>query len=204
MRLARAYWCAWLRVARAMVAHSAETAAPSVADGEHFFETQIRPMLVARCLACHGPEKQEAGLRLDSREALIKGSDAEPVVVPGEPDKSLLVHAVRYEGDVKMPPAGRLEDNELALLTTWVKMGAPWGASQATAPVENMQARTQRAKATHWAYQPIIRPELPATVSDPAWATNAVDRFILAELDRRAAASLARGRSSHAAAPRHV
>ena len=69
----------------------------------------------ARCLECHGADKQEAGLRLDSREALLKGSDAEVVVVPGEPDKSPLIHAIRYEGNVQMPPAGKLEEKELAL-----------------------------------------------------------------------------------------
>ena len=109
---------------------AAENATPGAEDAERFFETEVRPMLVARCLACHGSEKQEAGLRLDSREALLKGSDAEPVVVPGEPDKSPLIHAVRYDGDVKMPPAARLEDKDLALLTTWVKMGVPWGGAK--------------------------------------------------------------------------
>ena len=184
MRLARALLvCLALCGGAKSVAPAAENAVPSAEEGERFFETQVRPMLVARCLACHGPEKQEAGLRLDSREAVIKGSDAEPVVVPGEPDKSPLVHAVRYEGDVKMPPAGRLEDRELALLTTWVKLGVPWGDAAPAAAVEDMPARAVRAKATHWAYQPIVRPESPA-VSDPAWSRNPIDRFILAEFDR--------------------
>ncbi|HEY1598509.1 MAG TPA: PSD1 and planctomycete cytochrome C domain-containing protein [Pirellulales bacterium] len=167
-------------------ASCAEIATPSQEDAERFFETEVRPMLVARCLACHGSEKQEAGLRLDSREALLKGSDAELVVVPGEPDKSPLIHAVRYDGDVKMPPAARLEDKELALLTTWVKMGVPWGGAKVAGAVEDMQARATRAKATHWAYQPIVRPEPPTNVSDPAWTVNPIDRFICAELDRAA------------------
>jgi cytochrome c553 len=164
-------------------ASAEEAAAPASADAERFFEAEVRPMLVARCFACHGPEKQEAGLRLDSRAAVLKGSASEPVVVPGEPERSPLIQAVRYDGDVQMPPSGKLEDKELALLTTWVKMGVPWGAS-AAAPAEDMAARTARAKATHWAFQPITRPEPPKDVSDPAWAASAIDRFILAELDK--------------------
>ena len=161
-----------------------EAAAPASADAERFFEAEVRPMLVARCFACHGPEKQEAGLRLDSRAAVLKGSDSEPVVVPGEPERSPLILAVRYDGDVQMPPSGKLEDKELALLTAWIKMGVPWSVSAAAAPPEDMQARTARAKATHWAFQTITPPEPPQGLSDPAWSGNAIDQFILAELDK--------------------
>jgi len=161
----------------------AAEAAPESAEAEHFFEAEVRPMLVAKCLECHGPDKQEAGLRLDSREALLKGADAEVVVVPGDPDKSPLIHAVRYEGNVQMPPAGKLEEKELALLTTWVKMGVPWGGKSA-APAEDAAARAARIKSTHWAYQPIARPEIP-TASDPTWNENPIDRFLFAELEKK-------------------
>ncbi|HVU86852.1 MAG TPA: DUF1553 domain-containing protein [Pirellulales bacterium] len=191
MRLARALTLALLVIALATAVLRAEEAAvnaanptPSAADAERFFETEVRPMLVARCLECHGPDKQEAGLRLDSREALLKGSDAAVVVVPGEPDKSPLIHAVRYEGNVQMPPAGKLADHELAMLTTWVKLGVPWGAAAPAATAETMQERTVRAKATHWAYQPIAHPEVPSA-NDPAWNNNPIDRFVFAELARQ-------------------
>src|ERR1700680_1318935 len=72
-----------------------------------FFEKSVRPVLAENCVACHGPEKQRGGLRLDSRAALLKGADAGPVVVPGDPDKSDLVHAIRQDGDHKMPPTPR-------------------------------------------------------------------------------------------------
>ena len=74
-----------------------------------FFEKQIRPLLVAHCVDCHGPEAQEAGLRLDSRANLLKGSDNGPVIMPGKPDDSLLVRAIRYEGDLQMPPSEKLK-----------------------------------------------------------------------------------------------
>ena len=184
MRLVRALVLCVLSCGGTLPVAYAAAATPDAAEGERFFEAEVRPMLVARCLACHGPEKQEAGLRLDSREAVLKGSDAEAVVVPGEPDKSPLVHAVRYDGDVKMPPTGKLEDKDLALLTTWVKLGVPWGGAKTAGAAEDMQARAARAKETHWAYRPIVRPEPPASVSDPAWTVNPIDRFILAALDK--------------------
>ena len=95
---------------------------------EAFFESKIRPLLAERCQKCHGAEKQEAGLRLDRREAALKGGDSGPIVAPGEPDKSRLIEVVRYDGDTQMPPSGKLPDDELALLVAWVKQGAPWPA----------------------------------------------------------------------------
>ena len=73
-----------------------------------FFEKHVRPVLVSKCQSCHGPKRQQGGLRLDSRAALLKGSDNGAVVVPGQPDKSLLVRAIRYDGDVQMPPKNKL------------------------------------------------------------------------------------------------
>ena len=68
-----------------------------------FFESKVRPILVARCMGCHGPEKQKAGLRLDSRPAMMKGGDSGPVVQPGAPAESRLIEAIRFEGDIQMP-----------------------------------------------------------------------------------------------------
>lgn len=164
---------------------AAENAAPAnPAEAERFFESQIRPMLAARCFSCHGAEKQEAGLRLDSREAVLKGSDAQPaIVVPGEPDRSPLIHAVRYEGDVQMPPAGKLEAKEQELLVAWVKLGLPWGGAAQAGAIETIAERAERTKASHWAYQPVRKPELPA-VADAAWCVDPLDRFVLAELEK--------------------
>src|SRR5205807_6040754 len=77
------------------------------AEDAEFFEKHVRPVLVEHCFSCHGPTKQKSGLRLDSRSALLKGSDNGPVVISGEPEKSLLVQAIRYTGELKMPPKER-------------------------------------------------------------------------------------------------
>jgi Protein of unknown function (DUF1553)/Protein of unknown function (DUF1549)/Planctomycete cytochrome C len=156
--------------------------ASDAALAERFFETRVRPMLAQRCFACHGPEKQEAGLRLDSRQNVLKGSETDKVVVPGEPDKSRLIAAVRYDGDIQMPPDGKLPDGELATLVAWVRMGVPWAADAHAAVADDMPSRIARAKATHWSLQPVRRPELPK-VKDTAWATSAIDRFVLARLE---------------------
>ena len=113
---------------------------------EEFFETKVRPVLFNRCLDCHGSEKSKAGLRLDSREAVLKGAESGPVVVPGKPGESPLIAAIRYEGDVQMPPKGKLKDEEIAALTEWVKRGAIWPAAprSATGPAATSPARIIR------------------------------------------------------------
>src|SRR6266404_3848678 len=81
------------------------------------FESKVRPVLAENCFSCHGPDKQKGGLRLDSRAALQQGAGGEPVVVPGDPGKSLLIKAVRHEGDTKMPPKKKLPDPAIDALT---------------------------------------------------------------------------------------
>src|SRR5207248_2011607 len=84
-----------------------------------FFETRIRPLLLESCGKCHGAEKQRGGLRLDSRAALLKGGDTGPAIIPGKPDESLLMKAVRYEGP-EMPPKKRLKPDDVASLARWI------------------------------------------------------------------------------------
>src|SRR5687767_6984090 len=81
-------------------------------DSAEFFEKRIRPLLVEHCHGCHGPAKQKASLRLDSRAAVLEGGDNGPAVTPGKPDDSRLVQAVRYEGELKMPPKGKLAEQQ--------------------------------------------------------------------------------------------
>ncbi len=99
---------------------------PVSPQAAEFFEQHVRPVLAEKCFSCHGPKRQKAGLRLDSPAALFKGSDSGPVVVKGEPDRSPLIRAVRYDGDTKMPPTEKLPPQAVEALTRWVKMGAPW------------------------------------------------------------------------------
>src|SRR5688572_28974767 len=86
-----------------------------------FFETRVRPLLVEKCGKCHAGEKIKGGLRLDGRDAVLKGGDTGPAAAAGAPDKSLLIEAVRYGGDLKMPPSGKLSDREIADLEKWVR-----------------------------------------------------------------------------------
>jgi cytochrome c553 len=152
-----------------------------------FFEKQVRPLLVKSCHQCHGPDKKKGGLRLDSRAALLAGGDSGPAVVPGQPDKSRLVQAVRYSGDdLRMPPKGKLSDDQVAVLAAWVKMGAPWPeASTAVRPAAPASSFKVTAKdRAYWAFQPVKEAPLPP-VQDSAWAQAPIDRFLLAALEKK-------------------
>ncbi len=101
--------------------------AESDADREAFFETQIRPLLAKHCFECHGPKKQQGGLRLDSREFVLKGNENGPAIVTGKPAESRMLEVLNYEeGDIQMPPAGKLSPEELASLEKWITDGAFW------------------------------------------------------------------------------
>ena len=95
-------------------------------EAEDWFEQRVRPLLVAKCLECHGERDPEAGLSLVSRASVLQGGDSGPAAVPGQPAKSLLVEAVRRSGRVQMPTTGKLRDDEIATLTRWVELGLPW------------------------------------------------------------------------------
>ena len=97
------------------------------ADGPVSFVADVRPLLEAKCVSCHGPEKQEGNLRLDSLAAAVQGGDRGAAVVPGDAEKSLLVTAISFDDpDFQMPPKQKLSDHEIAMLTNWVKSGAAW------------------------------------------------------------------------------
>jgi cytochrome c553 len=157
---------------------------------EEFFETKVRPLLVSKCLECHGVDKHKGGLRLDARAAMLMGSDTGPVVIPGKPEESALIAAIRYGGEVQMPPKGKLKDEEIAALTEWVKRGAPWpDARPAVAARPASAARSDAAAVTvkdrsFWSFQPVRNPAPPA-VRDAAWPASPIDRFILAKLEEK-------------------
>jgi mono/diheme cytochrome c family protein len=159
-----------------------EPASPTPEQIE-FFEKHIRPVLAEHCYACHGPQKQRGGLRLDTAAGMQRGSSTGPVVVPGQPERSLLLQAVRQEGEVKMPPPPRpkLSPQAIADLTTWVKMGAPWPAEK-TAVVA--APSFEEAARKHWAFQPLRPPSLPQ-VRETAWVRNPIDLFVLAGLEKQ-------------------
>jgi mono/diheme cytochrome c family protein len=146
-------------------------AAPSAQDVE-FFETKVRPVFAQHCFSCHGPKRQEAGLRLDQRDGFFKGSDNGPIVTSGKADDSPLLKAIRYNDELKMPPKGKLPAEAIAALTAWVKKGSPW-------PTTVAAAKGNTVGQDHWALQPIRRQALPP-VKHPEWVTSAIDYFVLA------------------------
>jgi hypothetical protein len=152
-----------------------------------FFESRVRPVLVEQCVRCHGAAKQRGRLRLDSRAALLTGGDRGPAIVPGRPESSLLVKAISHEDDeVKMPPKTKLPKEQIADLTQWVKLGAPWPGGDATAttrPSGDEMVITDKDR-SHWAFQPVRRPPVPE-VKDQAWVSNTIDAFILAQLEAK-------------------
>ncbi len=163
---------------------AAEELKPDAAQIE-FFEKQVRPMLAENCFGCHGPTKQKAKLRLDSRTALLEGGDSGPAVIPGQPDDSRLIKAIHYGDELQMPPRGKLSEEQIVTLTTWVKMGAPWpDSSEApSAPVEPTKHRVLTAEdRAYWAFRPVIEPLLPP-VNNSAWITSPVDRFTLSRME---------------------
>ncbi len=148
-------------------------------DHAEFFEARIRPVLVEHCISCHGPKKQESGLRLDSRAGLLKGNDAGPVVVPGQPDESPLIEAISHNGPVKMPPKAKLPAQTIADLRVWVEMGIPWPETTPR-PIANGAGRTSVVSAdsrNSWSLRP-VQDRMPPVVKDAAWPRTSVDRFI--------------------------
>lgn len=161
----------------------AQDAKPTVAQVE-FFEKFVRPVLAENCFKCHGPEKQKAGLRLDARAYLLEGGESGPAIVPGQPDKSRLIQAVRHVGEVKMPPKDKLSAEQANALATWIGMGAPWPLAAETRPVVKSGFKVSAEDRAFWAYQPLKEAPLPA-VQDKDWTKTPIDRFILAKLSEK-------------------
>ena len=174
-----------------------DTKAQAAADAKFnpeqvkFYEEQVKPVLQAHCIKCHGGEaKIKGGLRLTSRAEVLKGGDTGPAASPDAPDKSLLLKAVRYEDeDLQMPPKQKLPQDKIDVLAKWVQMGLPWSPGDA-APVAAPGAHsaggipvTPEAK-TFWSFQPVKRPPVPQ-VKKADWVRTPVDAFILAKLEEK-------------------
>jgi cytochrome c553 len=153
-----------------------------------FFEAKVRPLLIQSCFGCHGDKAQQGGLRLDSLAAMLKGNSGGAVIKPGDPDKSPLIHVIRYDGKVKMPPAGKLSAEQIDILTAWVKMGAPWpGVKVSDAAAEAAKTgefRVSEEMRKFWSFRPVVKPKVPA-VKAKTWVKNPVDNFILAKLEAK-------------------
>ena len=146
------------------------------AAAQTFFESRIRPILANQCFGCHSTAVAEprGDLKLDSRDAMLKGGKTGPVLVPGNPDASLLLKAVRHSpGTAAMPPGRSLSAAELSAISRWVQMGAPWAETPVAA-----------GKPIPWSMKPLRLPAIPA-VRDRKWILNPIDAFVLSGLERR-------------------
>ncbi len=177
--LSAADWMARLH-AQESPATKASAETPVTPEQLQFFESKVRPLLVANCFSCHAVDKQKGELRLDSRAALLAGGESGPAIVPGKPVESRLIQAINYEG-LEMPPTGKLSTEKIAVLTAWIKMGAPWPgeAAQAAVRKEKDHAITDSDRA-YWAFQPVVRPLPPVQTG----GKHAIDAFIRAKLEK--------------------
>ncbi|MFM9961729.1 MAG: PSD1 and planctomycete cytochrome C domain-containing protein [Planctomycetaceae bacterium] len=150
---------------------TASSAEPTAVE---LFESKIRPVLVEVCFKCHGGDKDSGSLRVDSREALLKGGDTSPAIVPSKPAESLLLKAIRHtDDDLKMPPDKRLPDETIAAFEAWIAAGAPWPEGRAA----GFQAKR------HWAFQPVVSPPLPKIKNQKSEIENPLDAYIQQKLD---------------------
>src|SRR5262245_25918578 len=150
-------------------------------EAVEFFERKVRPILVDQCQRCHSAAKQKANLSLDSLASALKGGDSGPALTPGKPETSRLIKAIRYQDELRMPPRGKLSDEQIADLTAWVKDGAAWPDSKATQTAK-VEAFNLAERKKFWCWQPVQQPPLPRA---GAWARTDLDRFILARLEEK-------------------
>ena len=151
-----------------------------------FFEKKIRPLLAANCYNCHSANtKALSGLRVDDRNGLLTGGKRGPAIVPGDPDKSRLVLAIKHElPKASMPPEKTLSAEEIADLARWIKDGAAWPRAALPKSVGRSAEKYKALRKEHWAFQPLRDPQAPV-VKDAGWATDDVDRFVLAGLEKK-------------------
>lgn len=151
-------------------------------DDVAFFEKKIRPLLVEKCQACHGAEKQKGNLRVDSKAALMEGGDRGPSLVPGKPDASFLMRVLAHDGEVKMPPKSKLPNTEIESIREWIQRGAVWPESKSTMVTSKATPNAitrdfTPEERTFWAFQPIR----PQTVPSNPEATHPIDAFLAAK-----------------------
>jgi hypothetical protein len=171
-----------------LVSRVPATAGAPDARGVEFFEKKIRPVLVEHCYQCHSAAAQKnkklrSGLLLDSRAGILKGGDSGPALVPGKVNEGHLLAALRYAGDVKMPPNGRLPDEIVADFKRWVEMGLP-DPRQGVAPAAAKTVIDPEQGRQYWAFRPLVAAE-PRQVPGDTWSRNPVDRFIMAGLKQK-------------------
>jgi hypothetical protein len=151
-----------------------------------FFEKQVRPLLASNCYNCHSANTNaKSGLRLDDRNGILAGGNRGPAMVPGDPDRSLLIKAVsRTDKKLKMPPEKELEPEQIAILNQWIKDGAAWPQVSLPHALDKSSAKYEKLRKSHWAWQPLQDPR-PPSVANAAWIESDIDRFVLAGLEAK-------------------
>lgn len=183
----------WLRIAMVVVAVACGAPSPGLAQTEDagikFFESKIRPVLVAQCYECHSAESKspKGGLRVDSRQALLTGGESGPAVVPGDLEESLLLTALRHDG-LAMPPSNKLPAETIADFEAWIKLGAP-DPREGAAPVARSQIDLEAGR-RFWAFRPVVKPSVPA-VADDRWSLGEIDRFLWVAMREKGIAPVA-------------
>jgi len=151
-----------------------------------YFEKKVRPILVDNCYTCHSADtNSKGGLRVDDRNGLITGGSKGPAVVPGQPEKSLLIKAVRHDkGAPVMPPKKDISEEDIVVLTKWIQDGAAWPEVRTPKSLNQPNPVYDELRATHWSWQPLTQPKTP-TVTQNAWMRGEIDRYILATLEQK-------------------
>lgn len=163
-----------------------ETSSIEIRQQHEFFEMKVRPILAERCWSCHGVDQAESELRLDSLAAMLEGGARGPAIVPGQPQKSLLILAVNHADTLQMPPKSKLPQGEISDLSQWVKSGAHWPNSADGIP-KDLRPRTATPalitdeQREFWSFRPLSRIPSPL-IQDPAWAHSPIDMFIRTKL----------------------
>ncbi|MEW6128171.1 MAG: PSD1 and planctomycete cytochrome C domain-containing protein [Acidobacteriota bacterium] len=157
-------------------------------DTAEFFEKRVRPILLTRCASCHNPQAQVAKLDLTTAEGFAKGGESGALINLSQPEESRLLKVIGYSETLKMPPTGKLKADEIAVLTEWVKMGAPWANATVKPeakwnPPKSTREFTEEEK-TYWAFQPLAT-VAPPKVKNRAWVKSPIDAFILQKLEAR-------------------
>lgn len=167
----------------ALMAAGLRAESPS-ADDVVFFEKDVLPILKANCFACHGSEKKlQGGLKLTSREDILKGGESGPAFDLKQPDESLILQAINYDG-IMMPPKGKLPKAQIDTLTKWVTRGLAWSEKAVAAAVKAHGAPVVDEEARNfWAFRPVVRPQVPEISNSKSQISNPVDAFVLAKLE---------------------
>lgn len=179
------------------------------AEQAEFFEKNVRPVLATKCQMCHNAKAKTSGLDMSTAAGFFAGGASGSLVNVETPEQSLLLKALSYEGGLKMPPMGKLKDDEIGKIKTWIQMGAPWPGFEKKAGAAAVSSTGTRkhgsaitdAELKFWAFQPVRKPAAPA-VKNKSWVQSPVDAFLLAKLEEKGVAPA--GKADKAALLRRV